>query len=240
MAIAPDQLRRPRQLSQIVDAAISLYRQNFGEFLAIAAVALPLDVVAAVVPVTISNRVASLIATVLIYIPVLVVNIIVTAAIARAIADVADGQPADFNRAYRQVLDRLGTLLLAALRVIGITLLLAMTIIGIPFAIYLGIRWFFIAQAVVIENTKSGDALSLSADIVKGSWWRTFGIVIIVSLLAAIPSFSVGALFAWAAPVASALISAVIATIVRPFTAGAFTLLFFDLSSRESEHVSVA
>jgi hypothetical protein len=177
---------------------------------------------------------------VLIYIPVLVVNIIVTAAIARAIADVADGQSADFNRAYRQVLDRLGTLLLAALRVIGITLLLAMTIIGIPFAIYLGIRWFFIAQAVVIENTKSGDALSLSADIVKGSWWRTFGIVIIVSLIAAIPSFGVGALFAWAAPVASALISAVIATIVRPFTAGAFTFLFFDLSSRESEHVSVA
>jgi len=240
MAIAPDQLRKPRDLSQIIDGAISLYRQNFGEFLGIAAVALPLDVVAAVVPLTISNRVASLIATVLIYIPVLVVNIIVTAAIARAIADVADGQPADFNRAYRQVLDRLGALLLAALRVIGITVLIAMTVVGIPFAIYLGVRWFFIAQAVVIENTNSGDALSLSADIVKGSWWRTFGIVIIVSLLAAVPSFGVGALFAWATPIASALISAVIATIVRPFTAGAFTLLFFDLFSREKQRVSVA
>ena len=240
MAIAPDQLRKPRDLSQIIDGAISLYRQNFGEFLGIAAVALPVDVVAAVVPGVIHNRIASLIATVLISIPTLVVSIVVTAAIARAVADVADGHPADFNRAYRQVLDRLGALLLAALRVIGITVLIAMTVVGIPFAIYLGVRWFFIAQAVVIENTNPGDALSLSADIVKGSWWRTFGIVIIVSLLAAIPSFGVGALFVWATPIASALISAVIATIVRPFTAGAFTLLFFDLFSRENQRVSVA
>ena len=240
MAIAPDQLRKPRDLSGIIDGAISLYRQNFGEFLGIAAVALPVDVVAAVVPGVIHNRIASLIATALISIPTLVVSIVVTAAIARAVADVADGHPADFNRAYRQVLDRLGALLLAALRVIGITVLIAMTVVGIPFAIYLGVRWFFFPQAIVIEHTGSSDALSLSADIVKGSWWRTFGIVIIVSLLAAIPSFGVGALFAWATPVASALISAVIATIVRPFTASAWTLLFFDLSSRENQRVSVA
>jgi hypothetical protein len=240
MAIAPDQIRRPRQLNEIVDAAISLYRQNFGEFLAIAAVVLPIDVVVAVVPAVISNRIASLIVTMLMTIPALVLNVIVTAAIARAIADVADGHPADFNRAYRQILDRLGALLLAAVRVLGITLLISMTIIGIPFAIYLGIRWFFFPQAVVIERTDSSDALSLSADIIKGSWWRTFGIVVVISPLAAIPSFGVGALFAWAAPIASALISAVIATIVRPFTAGGFTLLFFDLSSRESEHVSIA
>jgi hypothetical protein len=240
MAIAPDQLRKPRDLSQIIDGAISLYRQNFGEFLGIAAVVLPVDVIAAVVPLAIPNRIVSVVAMALMTIPTLVLNIIVTAAIARAVADVADGLPADCNRAYRQVLDRAGTLILAAARVLGIILLLSITIIGIPFAIYLGIRWSFFPQAVVIEGRDSGDALSLSADIVKGSWWRTFGIVIIVSLLAAIPSFGVGALFAWAAPIASALIGAVIATIVRPFTAGAFTLLFFDLSSRESQDVSVA
>jgi hypothetical protein len=240
MAIAPDQIRRPRQLNQIVDAAISLYRQNFGEFLAIAAVALPIDVVVAVVPAVISNRVASLVATMLMSIPALLLNIIVTAAVARAIADVADGHTADFNRAYRQVLDRLGALLLATARVLGAVLLLSITIIGIPFAIYLGVRWIFFPQAVVIEGTGSSDALSLSADIVKGSWWRTFGIVIVISLLAAIPSLGVAALFAWAAPIASALISAVITTIVRPFTAAGFTLLFFDLSSRESQDVSIA
>jgi hypothetical protein len=123
---------------------------------------------------------------------------------------------------------------------VGITLLIGITIIGIPFAIYLWIRWAFYPQAVVIEQTDSGDALSLSADIVKGSWWRTFGIVIVISLLAAVPSYGVAALFAWTSPIASALISAVITTIVLPFTAGAFTLMFFDLSSRRSQHVSVA
>ena len=240
MTIAPDQIRKPRDLSQIIDGAISLYRHNFGEFVAIAAVALPIDIVVAVTPVVVPNEVASLLLALLLPIPAIIFSIAVTAALIRAIADISDGLPADFNRSYRQVLSRLGVLLLAALRVVGITLLIAITIIGIPFAIYLWIRWAFYPQAVVIEQTDSGDALSLSADIVRGSWWRTFGIVIVISLLAAIPSYGVAALFAWTSPIASALISAVITTIVLPFTAGAFTLMFFDLSSRRSQNVSVA
>jgi len=241
MAIAPDQIRRPRDLSQIIDGAISLYRRNFGELLAISAVNLPGPLLIAIASIVVSDWGTELIViTALLYIPILALTFIVSAAIARAIADIADGLPADFNRAYRQVFGRLGTLVLATLRVLGITLLLLITIVGIPFAIYLWIRWAFVTQAVVIEGANSRDALSLSADIVKGSWWRTFGILLIVGLLVAVASGALSMIFVLVPHEASTLLNAVVGVIVTPFGVIASTLLFFDLSSRESQDVSIA
>ena len=240
MAIAPDQLRRQRDLSQIVDTSLSLYRRNFGELLAIAAVSLPGPLVIAIARIAISDWATELIVTSLLYIPMLVLGLVVSAAIVRAVADIGEGLPADFYRAFRQVFAHLGTLLLAILRVIGISLLLFVTIIGIPFAIYLWFRWAFVTQAVVIEGTNSRDALSLSADIVEGSWWRTFGILLVVGLLVAIPSGVPGMILGLVSYEASALANSVMSVIVTPFGVGASTLLFFDLSSREKQRVSVA
>ncbi len=238
MTIAPDQLRRPRDLSQMIDTALALYRRNFVEFLAIAAVTLPLSIVNGVVWLAIPNFGAAF----LIALPVLLVSVIVGtvagAAIARAIADVADGLPADFYRAYRQVLDRLGDLLLAAVRAIVVPMLIFMTVVGIPFAIYLWVRWSFFSQAVVIENQSPREAISLSERIVKGSWWRTFGILFIVGLLGSIASGAVGMILSLVSSEASTLMNSVMGVIVMPFVVSADTLLFFDLHSREREHAS--
>ena len=240
MTIAPDQLRRPRDLSQIVDGAISVYRHNFGELLAISAVSLPGHLVIAIASIAISDRVTEIVVTSLLYIPMIGLGMVASAAIVRAIGDIDEGLPADFYRAYRQVFARLGALLLALLRVMGITLLLFITIVGIPFAIYLWIRWAFTTQAVVIEGTNSRDALSLSADIVEGSWWRTFGILLVVGLLVAIPSGVPGMILGLVSYEASALANSVMSVIVTPFAVSASTLLFFDLSSREKQRVSIA
>ena len=62
--------------------------------------------------------------------------------------------------------------------------LLAITIIGIPFAIYLGVRWGFYAQAVLIEEHSATNALRRSRELVKGAWWRVFGIILALILLA--------------------------------------------------------
>ena len=240
MTIAPDQLRRPRDLSQIVDTSLSLYRRNFGELLAIAAVSLPGPLVIAIARIAISDWATELIVTSLLYIPMLVLGLVVSAAIVRAIADIDEGLPADFYRSFRQVLDRLGDLLLAAVRVIVVPVLIAMTIVGIPFAVYLWIRWSFFSQAVVIENQAPREAISLSERIVKGSWWRTFGILLIVGLLVFIPSGVPGMILAPVSYEASILMNTVMGVIVTPFGVIASTLLFFDLSSREKQRVSDA
>lgn len=236
----PKPLRRPMDIGQIIDTAIRTYRLNFGEFLAIAAVAVPLNAAGAIIAGLIADAVVGAIVSIALLIPTVIVSIIAQAAIARAVADVADGAVPDFESVYRRVLSRVGTLLVTVLRIIVIVLALFITIVGIPFAIYFAIRWAFVAQAIVIEGESSSGAMELSARVVKGSWWRTLGILIIVGLLASLPIGAVTLLFSAATPIAGGLASAVAAAVALPFSAGAGTLLFFDLQSRERERVSIA
>lgn len=235
-----DALRRPMDMGQIIDLSIRLYRQNFGEFLAIAAITLPVSVASAIAGAAVGDKVVSTIVTLALVVPSVAIGLVAQAGIARAVADVGDGVAPDFNAVYGRVLERLGTLFVTALRVIVVVLALSVTIVGIPFAIYLGIRWAFFTQAIMIDSESSADATKASAYIVQGSWWRTFGILLLIGLLSSLPAAAVSLAFSPAAVIAAGLASAVVGVVVFPFSAGAATLLFFDLSSRERERVSVA
>ena len=227
-------------VGQIIDTAIRLYRLNFGEFLAIAAITLPVSAASAIAGGLIGDKVVAAIVTAALAIPSIAIGLVAQAAIARAVADIDEGVAPDFNSVYGRVLPRVGTLFLTALRVAVIVLALCLTIVGIPFAIYFMVRWVFFTQTIIIDGETSGNATMASADIVQGSWWRTFGILIMVGILASLPAAAVSLLFSAASPVAANLASAVVAVVVFPFSAGALTLLFFDLSSRGREHVSIA
>lgn len=66
---------------------------------------------------------------------------------------------------------------------------LAFSFIGFPVVYYLSTRWAFYRQAVVLEGAGARAALSRSGELVKGTWWRVFGILFsagIVNLLIAI------------------------------------------------------
>jgi hypothetical protein len=103
--------------------------------------------------------------------------------------------------------------------------------------IWLAVSWVFAAQAVVVEGRRGTGALRRSFELVRGRWWRVFGIVVLLSLLgsaasgilsrplnAAADSLNSGAL---------ALVSQIVAdTIAMSFFALAGTLLFFDLRAR--------
>ena len=82
--------------------------------------------------------------------------------------------------------------------------------------------------------------MSLSARVVQGSWWRTLGIIIMIWLLAGLPTIAVTLLFASATAIAANLAVAAVSIVVVPFTGAALTLLFFDLQSREREHAGIA
>jgi hypothetical protein len=233
-------LRRPMDMGQIIEGAIRLYRLNFGEFLAIAAVTLPASAAGAIVGGFIGNAVASIVVTAFLAIPSVIIGIIAQAAIALGVAGAADGVAPHFESIYGRVLPRVGALLLTALRVFVVVMALFVTIIGIPFGVYLAVRWAFFTQAVIIEGESSTGAIDLSARIVKGYWWRTLGILVMLAILASLPTAAVSLIFAAASPVAANLAVAVVGVIVFPFSAGAITLLFFDLQSRERERVSIA
>jgi hypothetical protein len=227
-------------MGQIIDTAIRVYRLNFGEFLAIASVSLPLSAAGAIAAGLIEDTTTAAIVSGAIAIPGIIISLIAQAAIVRSLADVADGVTPDFESAYRRVLPLVGRLLATALRVLVIVVALAITIVGIPFAIYFVIRWAFFAQAVIIEGKSWTEATTLSGNVVRGSWWRTLGILFVVGLLASLPAAAVSLIFSAAAPVAASLAVSVVGVIALPFSAAAETLLFFDLQSRERERVSIA
>lgn len=66
---------------------------------------------------------------------------------------------------------------------------LFITVIGIPFAIYFWVRWGLYSQPVLFEGTTGRNALRRSTELVKGSWWRVFGILLAISLIAGMIGF---------------------------------------------------
>ena len=44
--------------------------------------------------------------------------------------------------------------------------------------IWLAVRWYFGAQAAVVDGLRPVDALRRSAEVVQTRWWRTFGVLL--------------------------------------------------------------
>jgi hypothetical protein len=115
-----------------------------------------------------------------------------------------------------------------------------LSIIAICLILYIAVRWAFFPQAVVIEGSTPGEALSLRADLVEGSWWRAFGILITVWVIGSAVS-SPTSIIGWTiSRSAGQLLTVLVSVVVRPFMASAWTLLFFDLSSRKTQRLSSA
>ncbi len=232
-------LRKQRDLGQIVDTAIKIYRQNFGEFLAIGVLTLPLFLASSLASALVGNIYVYMGVSLTLVIPGILLGIAAQAAMARAVADLAEGMVPEFGSIYGRVARRFWTLVRTGFRVILIFLALCATVIGIPVAFYLAIRWAFFSQAIIIDGESSPRSTEASARIVAGSWWRTFGILVIIGLLANVPVEVIRLVFSPANAVAAAMAGAVIAVIAFPFSAVGSTLLYFDLQSRKAAPAAV-
>jgi len=237
MTLDAGRLRRSMTLGEILRGALALYRRHFRALLIISVTALPFSIVSQLgFILSAGNR---LLVNCLVLLGQ-VVEIIFIAVLATAVAHVADHNEIAVGSAFAHVLRRLGALFLAVVRVLGIVFILAVTIVGIPFAIFLGVRWAFFTQAVVLEDASSGEAQSYSREIVQGHWWRVFGILLLLWVLGvAVTSPATTITWTVSRPI-GAILANLIGVIFLPFAAIAYTLLFFDLQSREREHVSIA
>ena len=102
---------------------------------------------------------------------------------------------------------------------------------------YLWARWFLSPQAVVAENLGPLDGLERSADLVRGQWWRIFGIALVISILAGVLAAVLGVSLqaaGWALENGwLVLVGQVISdAIALSFAALAGTLLYFDARAR--------
>jgi hypothetical protein len=127
--------------------------------------------------------------------------------------------------------------------VLAVVLLTAFfVLVGLVFlivpGIYLGVVLYFSAQAVVAEDRAPFEALRRSQDLVRGQWWRVFGIGIVFSVMIGV----VGGLAAYGLRAAAdaadrqalELVGSMISDVFTiAFTALAATLVFFDLRVRQ-------
>jgi hypothetical protein len=125
----------------------------------------------------------------------------------------------------------------------GVTL--ALIVLGVlaggAVAIWIGVSWSLAAPAYVLESLGVVDALRRSWRLVRGQWWRVFGISLLGGLIATVVSailtvpFSFGGALLTSGdplnplPVVLGGIGGVIAaTLTQPFSAGISGLLYID------------
>ena len=52
-----------------------------------------------------------------------------------------------------------------------------------PFVIYFAVRWGFVFEVLLLEKTNVQNAFKRSSELVRGTWWRVFGVLILILLL---------------------------------------------------------
>lgn len=77
----------------------------------------------------------------------------------------------------------IGPLLSAFARATVVVVGLLVTVVGIPWALRQLVRYQLIPQVVVLEGCGGKEALRRSTDVVRGRWWWTAGIVVVLQFL---------------------------------------------------------
>ncbi|MYK93634.1 hypothetical protein F4009_06470 [Candidatus Poribacteria bacterium] len=53
----------------------------------------------------------------------------------------------------------------------------------LPFSIYFAVRWGFVFEVLLLEKTNVKNAFKRSSELVRGTWWRVFGLLVLILLL---------------------------------------------------------
>lgn len=176
----------------------------------------------------IGQQVATFAASALVTIP------LITAMLARAVLDVVAGEAPSARRSVRCGLDVFAPLLLAV--VCWIAAVAAGIFAFVLPGVYIAVSWYFVAQAVVIDDRRGLGALARSGELVRGRWPRAaltglaFQLAMLVVGSLAGYAFTAGARAADAQAVL-VLGDIVVQTFAIPFVAIGATLFYLDLRS---------
>ncbi|HEY8172843.1 MAG TPA: hypothetical protein VIH21_07130 [Dehalococcoidia bacterium] len=250
-------LRGQHDLGEIVGFAYRIYSANFAPLFVIAAITAPMQMLIAIADRQIDNRDVADTVVGLLQVPAALITVVAVAALISAVHNITAGEKAEPGQSLDVGLARFWDLLTSGLLAGVLTFAAALAfpflaiywlidrdasidgrrdwrLVLIPLALlfYLSIRWAFVAQAVVIERKKRWPALDASADTVRGYWWRTLGIIIVIALIQLGP-ISLATASALGPPLLEATVTAFVGALVLPFAVAAQILLYYDLKSRK-------
>lgn len=237
-------LAKPRGIGDLLGDALNVYFRNFPTIFAIGlAVVLPVQLIVSGIGLEEltsgyregESRVELLIPT---FVSYLVVAPLIAAATIHVLRQLADGNRPHAGRSIQAGLDVFPPLFLAVL-LAGAGTALGLVLLIVP-GVYVAVRWWFVAQSVVIDNARSTEALRGSWRLTKGFWIRTFGVVLIANIVAFLPAslllLPLQALAESADRQAISLAGTILTeAVTAPFVALVSTLLFYDIRARRAE-----
>jgi hypothetical protein len=121
-----------------------------------------------------------------------------------------------------------------AVAVIGIVLIALATAAA---AVWLGTKLALVPSAIVLERLGVGAAMRRSWSLTRGHFWRTFGVIALVSLILNVASQLLSTPFSFLIPIVAALIdpnnsgSGIVAIVVLYFVFLAFTIIISALAA---------
>lgn len=237
----PFEFRRHRNLGQIGRAAVVLYRRNLGLFVMIGGSFVVLGTLASSIqgPVAIRDVIDSPFAeAVLVFTAggaqALIALLIIEASITSALREEVEGRSPLLRNVYHGVLARFWRTVAARLRASIYVIALFVSVVGIPWAVHRSVAWLFTEQMVILEDQAPRDALAQSRSLVRGSWLRVLGFIIIFVILLVVPGTIIAvAMLLFARPPASDTVYLVngllYGLLIAPMFAISKVLLYFDL-----------
>ncbi len=259
--LRPAYRMRPLELGEILDEAFRIYRANFALLFGVALVASAPAILSAIGSGsggtfgmftrsfltsqgggTVTQPDTSLLWLTAVGVILSVVMFpISTAALTFAACSVALGMPATVGSILRDCLRNYWRVW--GLGIIWVMLFVTMIlVITIPFVILILVRWTLRYPVLYLEHAGVGGSMTRSSDLVKGSWWRVAGILIVAGIIVFVLVLVVGAmggLLSLVVPAGlfrqsvSGVISALTSAVLVPFSALVTTLLYLDLRVRK-------
>ena len=227
-AAAPAATIRPRLLGDLLSETVALYRRHLWVFLPIALV----PQIPGLIGLTNPSVGQQIVLTAVVF----VLAAIAQGAVVHAVATVYTGVPPSISASVRQAA-RLGVPLIAGqlmlMLLLFISALLAVVLIGIPMLVVFLVVMAFYPQAIIIERITYVPAFRRSAGLVKGNWWRVFGIGVCYLLIIVIPALLLLSLAGLTSSLAANLALAAVGALGMPWMAIGATLLYFDLRVRQ-------
>ena len=248
-------------VGEILDVAITIYRSRFGALVKAVSVVLgPVFVLGALIQLSIPNDDdafestqpgatpefdadrfwAFLAGTVLIGILTYVAAQVATGACFKAVGGAYFDEPADWRESLRFARSRIGPLLWLSFLFV-VFLMLATIALLVP-AIYLYVAWAVATPVLLLEDVRGRGALKRSRALVKGRWWPTLGVLILVGILAAVVQMVFLGLLVGVVSVSDNEVARAVAegvgqmaasALTTPLSAAVLTVLYFDLRVRK-------
>jgi hypothetical protein len=238
-------LPRPMGVGEILSMAFQLYRRHWQTLLTIAAVVVvPLTLLqyllgdlirtrgettrnGVVETATWSVGIAGLLAA----LAGIVMYLVLTGAITRAVAAEVAGEEPSVEQSYRFGFHRLGSVLLVSV-LVGLATIGGLILFIIP-GIYIGVRLCVSIEALVVEGRRGTEAMGRSWGLVGGHWWHAFGTLVVAGLLTGILNAVITAPFGNTSWFVQAVAAAVATVVTLPYGVLVGVLLYLDLRARK-------